>query len=96
MSIHLLAQSLRKRHRRIQDSSRQDEQEFLAPIASDAVYLPCLVLEELGKLLEHRISCLVPVVVVHALELVDVAHDDCHRLMESDRVAPHLLETVLE
>jgi hypothetical protein len=45
MSIDLLAQSLGERYRRVQDGSRQDEQEFLASIASDAVYLARFILQ---------------------------------------------------
>lgn len=44
MAIHLLAQSLGERYRRVQNGSRQDEQEFLASISSDAVYLPRFIL----------------------------------------------------
>jgi hypothetical protein len=51
MSIHLLAQSLGERYRRVQDSSRQDEQEFLASIASDAVDLARFILEQARELL---------------------------------------------
>jgi hypothetical protein len=96
MGIHLLAQSLGERYRRVQDRSRQDEQEFLPSVASNAVYLPGLVLQELRELIEHRVPSLMPVVVVHALELVDVAHDDRYRLVQPHGMAPHLLQPILE
>ena len=51
MSIHLLAQSLGERDSGIEDGARQNEQEFLPAITTDAIDFPRLVLEELRELL---------------------------------------------
>ena len=37
-----------------------------------------------------------PVVIVDALELVDVAHHQRDRLVQSHRVLPHVVQTILE
>ena len=52
-------------------------------------------LEDRRQLLQHRVAGLVPVRVVHALEVVQVAHHAGERLGEPLRVLEHLLEPLL-
>src|SRR5258705_4121084 len=92
MTLHLLPQPFRERPRGIEHSARKNEKEFLSAISADPVDLPRLRLQELRKLLQHRVAGLVPVVVVYSLELVDVADDERYRLVEPHRMLPHLVE----
>jgi hypothetical protein len=96
MTLHLLSQPLGESYRRVEDGSGEDEKEFFAAIASNPVDLSRFILEEGRELLEHGVAGLVTVIVVDRLELVDVAHHDRHRLVQSDRVTPHLSQPVLE
>jgi hypothetical protein len=83
MTLNLLAQPLGEGHGGVQHRTGKNEQKLLSAIAPDAVDLPGLFLQQPRELLQHRIPRLVPVVVVHALELVDVAHHDRQRLVQT-------------
>ena len=96
MVLHLLPQPLGECYRGIEHRAGKNEQEFLSPVATNAVDLPRLRLEELRELFEHRVSRLVSMIVVHALEPVYVAHNQRDRFMQSNRVQPHLVQTLLE
>src|SRR6266550_2749302 len=92
MPLHLLPQPLRERDCRIEHGPRQNEKELLSAITSDSVDLPRLRLQELRELLEHRVTGLVPVVVVYSLELVDIADDEGDWLVKPHRMLPHLVQ----
>src|SRR3990170_7418237 len=92
MGRDLFAQPLGERDGGVQHGTGQDQQKLLAAVPSDAVDLTRLVLEQPGKLLKDRIARLVTVVVVDALEFVDVAHHDRYRLLKAKRKLPPLLE----
>jgi hypothetical protein len=81
MTLHLLPQPLGESDRGIEHRTRQNQKELLSAVTSDAVDLARLAFQELRELLEHGVSGLVAVIVVHALELVDVAHHQRDRLV---------------
>src|SRR6266513_3922231 len=96
MARNLLPQALSESDRCIEHGAGQNEKEFLPTIAPDTVDFARLGLQELRELLEHGVAGLVAVVVVYALELVDVAHDERDRLVETDGMLPHVVETILQ
>jgi hypothetical protein len=96
MILHLLTQPLGERDRGIEHRAGKNQQEFLAAITSDPVDLARFILEKAREFLEHVISREMAVGVVHALELVDVAHHERNRLVQTNRVAPYFLEPLLE
>src|SRR6185369_13346515 len=96
MPSHLLPQPLGERDCGIEYGTRQDEEELLPAIAADAIDLSRLGLQELRELLEHGVAGLVPVVVVYALELVDVADDQGDGLVKPHRMLPHLVQMQLQ
>src|SRR5450756_350973 len=96
MALHLLPQPLREGDRGIEHGTGQNEKEFLSSVTADAVDLPRLLLQELRDLLEHGVSGLVAELVVYALELVDVAHDERDGLVEPQRMLPHLMQAVFQ
>src|SRR5450759_162397 len=96
MALYLLPQPLREGDRGIEHGTGQNEKEFLSPVTADAVDLPRLVLQELRDFLEHGISGLVAELVVYALELVDVAHDERDGFVEPHRALPHLMQAVFQ
>lgn len=82
MGRHLLPQPLGKGDRGIEYGARQNEKKLFAAVTANAVDFPSIFFQQPRDLLEHRISRLVAIVVVHGLELVDVAHDERERFME--------------
>src|SRR5690349_23325667 len=96
MLRYLLPQPLGEGDGGIEHRTRQDQQKLLAAVTTNAIDLARFVSQNLREFLEHRVARLMPVLVVHALELVDVAHDDSDGLVQPDRVLPHLVEAVLE
>src|SRR5882762_6892282 len=96
MVLHLVPQPLGEGNRRVQNSARQNKKKLLSAVSPHAVNLTRLVLEESRDFLEDRVARLVAVVIVDGLELVDVAHHDRHRLMQTNGVVPLLLQTFLE
>src|SRR2546423_3323325 len=96
MARNLLPQALGESDRCIEHGAGQNEKEFLATIAPDTVDFARLGLQELRELLEHGVAGLVAVVVVYALELVDVAHDERDRLVEAHGMLPHLVQALVQ
>jgi len=96
MALNLLTQPLGESDRGIEHRTGQYEQELLSAVASDAVDFARLGLQEVRELLEHGVAGLVAVVVVYALELVDVAHDKRDGLVEPHRMQPHLMQTLVQ
>ena len=56
MMLHLVAQPLGERYRRIENRSGENQQKFFATVASHAVDVSGLSLEELSKLPQHRVA----------------------------------------
>src|SRR6478672_1724510 len=96
MLLHALSQPLRKRNCGIQNCSWKKEQKFLTAVAADAVDLARLVLQNLRETLEDLIAGLMPVSVVHFLEMIDVAHHARYRLVQPVRMLEHLVQLRLE
>ena len=84
MILYLLPQPLGERNRGVQDGARQNQQKLLSAVSTDPVYLTRLVLEQVRNLLQHCIAGQVAVLVVHTLELVDVAHHERDGLVQTN------------
>src|SRR5688500_12168146 len=96
MTLYPLPQPLGKGNSGIQDRTGQNQKKLLPAVPADAVDLPRLGFQELREFLEHRVAGLVTVVVVHALEFVDVANDERDGLVQPRRMLPHLVQSLLE
>ena len=70
---------------RVQGGAGEEEHELLAAVPPHAVDLAGLGAQHVGELLEHGVAGLVAVRVVHALELVEVAHEERERLAQAAR-----------
>src|SRR4051794_21486446 len=66
----------------LQGCTRQNHEELLPPIAKSTVVCPAAktCLEEGAELTQHRVSSRMPKVRVELPEVIDVNHDDPHRL----------------
>ena len=96
MILHLLPQPLGECNSGVQNGARQNQQELLSTIAPHSIDLTRFALEDLRDRLQDRVAGLVAVLVVHSLELVDIAHHHGHRLVQANGVAPLLFEPFLE
>lgn len=96
MPLHLLPQPLGEGDRRIEHCAGQNEKEFLSTVASDSVDFAGFPFQDVREPLEHGVPRLVPVVVVYALELVDIAHHQRDGLVEPHRMLPHLVQALVE
>src|SRR5215210_2411099 len=96
MSSHLLPQPLGESHGGVEDRTGENEKELLSTVTSHPVDFARLSFQQLREFLEHGVSGLVAVVVVYALELVDVAHDERYRLVQSNRMVPHVVKPLIQ
>ena len=74
----------------------EEQHELLAAIPSNAIDLARLLPQNVGKLLEHFVAGLMPVRVVHALELVEIAHHEREGLLQALRMREHLVDAFVE
>jgi hypothetical protein len=94
--LDLLTSPLGERHRRVENRTRKDDEEFLSPVASHAVDFPCRFTEQLGELAEYLIADLMAVAVVDFLEMIQVEKRHRKRLVQPRRVLEHLAQALLE
>jgi hypothetical protein len=83
MALHLLPQPLGESDRCIEHRTGENEKKLLSTVPTDTVDFAGFPFQNLREPLEHGVPCLVPVIVVYALELVDVAHHQRDRFVES-------------
>jgi hypothetical protein len=86
----------RKRYSRVEDGAWEQKHEFFAAVTADTVDFAGLVLENLRELLEDSVTRLVAMRVVHALEMIQVAHHTRKGLVQPARVLEHLDQPLLE
>jgi hypothetical protein len=96
MCLDAFAHPFREGDRGVEHRARKQEHELLAAVSPRPVDLPNLVPQDPRELLEHRVARLVPVLVVHALETIEVAHDAPERFVQPCRVLEHLAQALLE
>lgn len=75
MLCYALPQPIGESNGRIKNGSRQKQEELFSSIAAHAVDFPRFGFEDAGELLQNFVPRLMPVGVVHFLEMIDVAHD---------------------
>jgi hypothetical protein len=96
VSLHFFTHTLGKRHSGVQNRARQEKHELLAAVAADPVDLARLALEDLRQPLQHRVTGLVAVGVVDALEPVEVDHHAGDGLVQALAMLPHLAQALLD
>jgi hypothetical protein len=96
MLLHRFPHPFRERHGLLGSRPGKDQHEFLAAVPANAIDLPSGLLEHPGQLSKHRVTRLVAMGIVHALEPVEIAHDARKRFLQPDRVLERFLETLLE
>ncbi len=96
MCFHLFPHPFGERHRRVEHRARKQQHELLAAVATDSIDLADFGAQDARELFEDRVAGLVAVLVVHALEPVQVAHDAGERFGQAARVLEHLVEPLLQ
>jgi len=76
----------------IRHRAGKEDHELLAAVSADPVDLARLGAQDIRELAKDRVTGLVAVGVVDALELVEIAHDARQRLAEARGVGEHVVQ----